>query len=310
MQISKMNIINLQYGNLKVLIESDIPITIPLPLEHMNFPLWIKPMQIKISLFSSNNLIIRNEQKDIPDELYEFYSAMKLLNVNCTSPCQHCNFWWKERYSYFCYFPYETDKFFLKVTPLEQHIIVYGNEFNLNRVIIDLLSCFSVVPPLHGAALINNEKTFILLGKGGCGKTRILNLLLNKGYTYVADEEIFWVDEEIFCCGRAIVEKEGRLNHFPNKYIKSDSSSLVTNVFLLTKDMNDNTIPMLLPSIARQSFWAQMLIPKNERHKMYERLSVAIEKYTELYNTAERILVEHSEIDKSIRQIERMIIDG
>lgn len=302
-----MNVVNLQYGHLSIRVESVLPITIPLPLEQKSFPMWILPMQVGIRLYPLATYLQRKNTKNIPVVLGEFYSAMETLHINCIPPHRHDNSWWEDGNTICGYFPYETDNFILKITPSELQIAIYGNEINLNRVILDMLSCFSTIPPLHGAAVKKDEKTIILLGESGGGKTRILKSLMDKGYTYIADEEIFWNDNRIFCCGRVIVEKGWRPNLYPPKYAEANTAYSVTDVFLLTDDIKDETPPVLLPIIARQSFWAQTLVIPQNAPRMIERLSVANNQYLQILNFAKRIKVNQACIDESIRDIEKFL---
>ncbi|MBQ9934372.1 MAG: hypothetical protein IJO70_00820 [Lachnospiraceae bacterium] len=299
-----MNVVNLQYGVLKIQVESEQPITIPLPLENKRFPLWISPMQLRIRLFPPEKAPQYYEVKEIPSVLCEFYSVLEELQINFTPPNLHCNSWWVED-DYICgYFPYETDRFLLKINPYELLILIYGNELNLNRVILDILSCFATVPPLHGAAVRIDNRTIIMLGQSGCGKTRVMKYFMEHGATYIADEEIFWMDGNIFCCGRIMIEKDGRPSLYAQKYAESDTTFPVTDIFLLTSDVDKDSLPALLPVIARQSFWAQVLIDSKKALPMIERLKVGYVKYLELFNNAKHFRILQDWFSESINEIE------
>lgn len=304
-----MNVVNLKYGSLRICVESDSPITIPLPLEQEEFPMWISPIQVQIRVHPLTTQLPKNDKRDIPEALSEFYSAMDTMHIACLSPQKHCNVWWREGKIICGSFPYETDNFLLKVIPDESVVEIYGNESNLNRVILDILSCFASLPPLHGVAVQKNGRVIILLGESGGGKTMILKSLIGKGYTYIADEEIFWVDKQILCCGRVIVEKGGKPNHYPSNCAEPNKKFSVSDVFLLTKDLLDETPPVLLPFIARQSFWAQALVNHEKSPPMIERLVVANDKYLELFRAAKKKLVNQDHFDDSVRDIEKHILE-
>lgn len=302
-----MNVTTLKYGSLQIHIESNLPIKIPLPLEQEKFPTWTLPMQVKIRLFPLQTQLPKNDKRDIPEVLNEFYSAIESMGIACLSPQRHCNAWWRDGEIICGLFPYETDNFLLKVLPSESVVEISGNENNLNRVILDILSCFASLPPLHGAAVQKNDRIIVLLGESGGGKTRILKSLIDKGYTYIADEEIFWVDNRILCCGRVIVEKGGRPNHYPSKCAEPNKTFSVSDVFLLTESLVDETPPVLLPFIARQSFWAQTLVNHRNVPPMVERLIAANNQYIELFKTAKKIRVNQNFIDGTVSDIERYI---
>ncbi len=302
-----MNAVDLNYGSLSFHIKSEMPITIPLPLEQHVFPTWTLPMQVEITLYPLRPHYAKLGSKDIPAALQEFYSAMETLHISCIPPQRHCNSWWTETSTIWGYFPYETDNFFLRIMPDNLQVEIFGNENNLNRVILDILSCFAILPPLHGAAVTKNGRTAVLLGESGGGKTRILNSLIKKGYTYIADEEIFWIDNKIFCCGRVIVEKSGRPNICPYNCLDANTAQPVTDVFLLTDSGNNVKLPVLLPVIARQSFWAQSLVKQQHPPMMIDRLKNAYTQYMQLFSLAKVIEVDQTIIENSLCEIERSI---
>lgn len=302
-----MNTVRLRYGVLTILVESYLPITIPLPLENYNFPMWISPLQIRLRLYPIDPSLPIHNAKDVPEVLNEFYTAMDTLHIDCLPPYRHCNSWWKENGTLCAYFPYETDNFLMKIVPNDLLISIWGNEYNLNRVILDILACFAAIPPLHGAAVKKDERTIVLLGESGSGKTRVLKSLIDKGYTYIADEEIFWDGNQIFCCGRVIAGKKGASSFFPARHTSAGTLHSVTDVFFLTGDACNEQRPVLLPIIARQSFWAQVLIGTKQAPKMIERLMVANSKYTYLLNKARKIRVCQSAIHDSITEIEEFL---
>ena len=232
---------------------------------------------------------------------------LEALKIKCLPPYLHCNSWWQDGETVWGHFPYETDNFILEVSPKNALVTVYGNEFNLNRVILDMLACFSELPPLHGAAMTKNGRTVILLSNSGGGKTRILKHLLDKEYAYIADEEIFWSGDQIFCCGRVIVEKEGRENLCVCNHAKTDTLYDVTDVFLMTDREEKASSPVLFPVIARQSFWAQILVEPEMIPEMTERFSLAIKKYSQLLKCAKIIKTDYDHIENVICTIEEGI---
>lgn len=292
----------LQYGPLRVRVESDMPITIPLPLEHGAFPMWIPPMEVRIQLRPLTTPL-EDERREIPCQLRQFYSVMEELKISCLPPERHCNPWWQENGVIHARFPYMTDRFSLSVFPAEKKVEIFGNEKNLNRVILDLLSCYASLPPLHGAAFQKDGRAFLLLAGSGGGKTRAIQELLECGYTYIADEEVFWNGDRVLCCGQVIVGKDGWEDCIPQKVMAGDAGCPVSGVFLLTKGEEDQRSPVLMPFIARQSFWAQALVAPEHCPDMIHRLKKAKERYEGILGQAKRISVDHSRFHLALEQI-------
>lgn len=301
-----MNRISLRYGPLTVRVESELPITIPLPMEHREFPMWIPTMEVTICLRPLQTPLTE-ERRDVPQVLRQFYSAMDQLQIPCLPPERHCNAWWAEPGVIHGQFPYVTDRFCLSVFPEEKKVEIFGNEKNLNRVILDLLSCYASVPPLHGAAVEKKGKAYILLAGSGGGKTRAVSALVERGYTYIADEEIFWREERMLCCGRVIVGKDGWPDIYPEAVLEKDEGCPVSDILLLTRKGENTGSPVLMPFIARQSFWAQALVAPEFCPDMTERLRNAKNRYEAILRQAKQITVDHSQFHQALEQMEAIM---
>lgn len=297
-----MNTILLRYGPLCVRVLSEKKITIPLPLEHEEFPMWISPMQVDICFHQLETPLQEKKNRNLPIVLQKFYSTIEELGVSFLPPEQHCNAWWEENGVIFAQFPYATDRFLLSIFPEEKKVEIVGNERNINRVILDLLTSYTSQPPLHGAAVKKDDRAILILANSGGGKTRMMKELVKLGFTYIADEEIFWNGDRVISCGRISVGKYEWEDQLFDCSSQDDLGCKVSNVFLLRNRSEKKFSPVLLPFISKQSFWAQSLVD-SEDIGMLERLSKAQNCYEQILSGAKIVDVDHSCFEQAVNQI-------
>ena len=296
---------SLHYGPLTIHVISSEKPYFPLPIERKTFPMWIPKTKIEIVLLPNYNITICNSRLDLPKELQVFYSVLGDLNLTHVPPELHCNKWWVENEIVYGVFPYITDRFRLLVYPNKNRIIIMGNLINLNRIVIDILSCFAIIPPLHGAAIKKNNKGYILLADSGVGKTRALSYLTKRGFSYVADEEIFWQHNQILSCGCIAVKKGTDFDAYYPSPQEGELTYPVSQVFILSRDGMRNA-PVLFPFIAKQGFWAQCLIKQDAIDCYYDirsRLENALRMYSGILKRAIHIDVNDIHFEQSMQEI-------
>lgn len=179
---------------------------------------------------------------------------------------------------------------------------MFGNEGNLDRVILDILSCYAILPPLHAAAVCKDGEATLLLADSGAGKTRMLLRLLECGYSYLADEEVFWDRERICGVGQIIRQRDGR----PAIAQRAAQGSYpVARSVLLYRDAPVR--PVLFPLIARQSIWAQDAASLPPTVPFADRMAAAAVRYAEIVDHAQRFRIDHCDFETSVTGLMRLI---
>ena len=297
-----MTEIQLNYGPIHIKVLSDTPISIPLPQCIDTLPMASAPMTFTIGFHPGGLADALKGKCCIPDSLQEQSQALTHLGIRFLSPEQHCNQWSWVNGQIQGFFPYPTDRFVLRFTPRSSRVELFGNEENLNRVILDILSCYAILPPLHSAAACRDGKATLLLADSGIGKTRMLLWLLDCGYSYLADEEVFWNQERICCVGRIICQKDGRPAIVPKT---AQCSCPIVHSVLLYRDMPVQ--PVLFPLIARQSIWVQDAAPQHPTMSFSTRMETAQKKYIEIVDHAQPFHINHSNFEASATELMQLL---
>lgn len=225
----------------------------------------------------------------IPKELECFYESLnyELGKSYCFS--EHVNRYYKFNNYIFAHFPYPSDNFILQYSYDNNKIILYGNENNLYRILLDFLTISQDYLPLHASAIKKGDKAICLVSDSGCGKTSLLIQLLKRGYSFIADDSVFANDKEIFRISNLLTVRRDFPNHpkimkIVKKHkeekivinieqiakIETSSTSFEKVSFFLLDNKNNlwNGLEKMtepFPCISHHSFWCMFYLVKNNQ---------------------------------------------
>ena len=294
--------IQLHYGPIHIRVLSDMRVAVPLPQCIDTISMASLPMTFTIRFHPGSTADAMEGERCVPDALLEQSRALTRLGIRFLPIEQHCNRWYWSGGQLQGVFPYDSDGFVLRFTPGSGEVTLFGNEENLDRVILDILSCYAMLPPLHTAAVCKDGNAMLLLADSGAGKTRMLLRLLECGYSYLADEEVFWEGERVCGIGQIIRQKDGR----PAIAQKvAQSSYPVAYSVLLYR--STPVRPVLFPLIARQSVWAQDAASLPPTVPFVDRMAAAAVRYAEIVDHAQPFHIDHCDFEESASGLIRLI---
>ena len=231
----------------------------------------------------------QNLKSVIPTELEIFYTEInqrlhKKRHIN-----EHCNKYYTDGDNVFACFNYITDNFCLKYSYTNDDIYLYGNQYNLFRIMLDFFSVSSTILPLHASAISRNNQGFCLMGNSKSGKTSILLKLLQKEFEFIADDSVFVINDKITRVSNAIsiradatplvfqklgVEVNEKFNFTIDDIDCKVSDNTTLNKVMVLRKQSDEQCGGLLdmnepfPLISHHSFWCLHYVA-NENKKEY-----------------------------------------
>lgn len=235
-----------------------------------------------------------------PINLQVFYGNLNKYLDKHYDLKSHINKYYRRGKRVFAIFPYDNDNFYLHYSYDNNNIYLIGNEDNLNRIILDFLTSFSEILPLHSSAVGINKTALCILSDSCCGKTSLMLKLLEKHFSFITDDSLFSINNNIYRVSNIInVRKNFAENKIIDKYIKrkvnqntsqekvpinlnyfkniigfelgnsyNDKKYLyIAKDYYNSKEKEDNNIIKIMkepfPSIAHQSYWCFHYITDN-----------------------------------------------
>ena len=211
---------------------------------------------------------ISNLEPVVPDVIKEFYNTLECEHVVFLPPEEHINKYYYAEGIWYIDFPYTTDRFFIKCIPAEKTVYICGKPTCLERILTDLFAISGKRLPIHGSAVSINGEATCFLGNSNSGKSSILLKLLEKGYSFIADDMLIidngiaYSTESFFSVYANDDESSKSKFDISGTHYKREESAAVTHVYCLT-DRFGNPFLQWFPSVARQSFWWLLLLPLN-----------------------------------------------
>lgn len=133
-----------------------------------------------------------NEAYILPKPICDAYNY---LNLPPNSMKQHINHYCEFGDYIFSHFRFPSDDFYLAYHRYINELFLWGNQANLERILISVLSMTGDVLPFHSALLEYQGNGYMIIGDSGSGKTSIAMMLLKKGASYIADD-ILYMDRD------------------------------------------------------------------------------------------------------------------
>lgn len=227
----------------------------------------------------------QNLKSIVPNELEIFYTEINQLLHKKRNINDHCNNYYTDGNNVFACFNYVTDNFFLKYSYINNEIYLYGNRYNLFRIILDFLSVSSTILPLHASAISRNNQGFCLMGNSKSGKTSILLKLLQRDFEFIADDSVFVNNDKIIRVSNSISirtdvtppvfqplgdEVNEKFNFIVDKINCKVSDSATINKVIVLKKQSDEQCKLLdmyepIPLISNHSFWCLHYVAKENK---------------------------------------------
>ena len=161
------------------------------------------------------------------------------------------------------YFPYQLDDFYILYKVGSKTITIFGNEFNLNRIISDILTMYCALLPVHCACINYRHEGIVFLGESNSGKSLITDYYVKQGADYISDDYCLIKDNNAYRLQNSISvrcnndEKRRRLLVEPG--VGYVSSSLIDKVFLIEEHNKETFLKKykksMFPSVTSESVW-------------------------------------------------------
>lgn len=263
----------------------------------------------------------QNLKSIIPSELEIFYTEINQLLHKKRNSKEHCNKYYTDGDHVFACFNYVTDNFCLKYSYTNNDIILYGNQYNLFRIILDFLSVSTTILPLHASALSRDNQGFCLIGNSKSGKTSILLKLLQRDFEFIADDSVFVNNDKIIRVSNSIsirtdvtppvfqtlgVEVNKKVNFIVDKINCKVSDSATINKVIVLKKRSDEQYGLLdmhqpFPLISHHSFWClHYLAKENKKEYITDLLSRSLSYWQEKIDNICHIDVDFSDFEAFI----------
>ena len=264
-------------------------------------------------------MIIENSN-GVPFGIKKYSQCLSDYLSSRINPSNIYNYYYRIGDDLWCYFSYPTDDFCVHIHGFK--LEVYGEMYNLCRVIKDILMVSSKIIPLHAASMSIGNKGFCLFGDSQAGKTHLAALLLKHGFRFISDDISFVRDNYLINVDREIwVRRDMLCNDTPFEtppdkellYVKPQHVSTqrfikLHKVFVLSKTQkNINSLRDLhtpFPIISLQSYWCSGLfnIANLEKH-IDDQINHSVNYWEERLKDSITI-VSSSDTTKTIRNIE------
>lgn len=189
----------------------------------------------------------------IPEELQNFYECMnKYLNKKIKFS-NHVNKYYQKNNEIVAWFPYPSDNFLLHYFYGKNIIILYGNKMNLERILLDFMTVTNTYLPLHASSVQKGNKVIGLLSESGGGKTSLVLQLLQKDFSFVADDSLFANQNTVIPVSDIISVRKS----FPNHPIikKVVSSHKEEKIFIHLREITKIAKPSRLASCTDWKFY-------------------------------------------------------
>ena len=131
-----------------------------------------------------------NKDSFLPKPICDAYNYLKLAP---NSIKQHINCYCEYGDYIYAHFRFPSDDFYLAYHTYKNEIFLWGNEANLERILISVLSMTGDALPFHSALIEHHGNGYMIIGDTGSGKTSIAMMLLQKGAAFIADD-IAYID--------------------------------------------------------------------------------------------------------------------
>lgn len=133
----------------------------------------------------------------------------------------------------YAHYRYPSDEFYIAYHHYRNEIYLWGNEANLERILISVLSMTGKTLPFHAAFINYHGKGNMIIGNSNGGKTSITLQLIKRGGAYIADD-IVYIDENDLAhrCVEFISPRRSFLPASLNQYVdfeKGDRSFINLN---------------------------------------------------------------------------------
>lgn len=318
--------------------------------EKISYPFYIFPRgignltQINIVLnedFEEKRKVIEFCEKEaelfVPEEIEYFYKSINALLKGRYLISEHVNRYYKVQDEIFGYFPYLTDNFVLQYSYKNDKIILYGNENNLYRVILDFLTVSGEYLPLHASAVAKGNVSLGFIAESGSGKTSLSIKLLERGYSLITDDSLFADNDGIFPVSKIIrINKEYPICSEFKKVIKqSDYKKISLNLdciekkfvlpnqtkkrrfldmkfFILQKGEKKwkglEYMKEPFPAISQHSFWCMQFIVKEKKEEwINEKIKKSIDLWNEKIKDAKIIKMDFDSFNNNVKQIKKLL---
>lgn len=220
-------------------------------------------------------MIVKN-CNGVPSEIAQACRCLSDYLSSFVNPINSYNYYYRTGNDLWCYFSYPTDDFCVHIH--NSDIVVYGEIYNLCRVIKDILMVSSEILPLHAASMSINNKGFCLVGDSQVGKTYFVFNLLKQGFRFISDDVSFvsngnlinvdreiWVRKDMLCNDSPFVSSPDKtILYVRPQYVSEERSTKLHKVFVLCKiPKTTNSIIDLhspFPIVPLQSYWCSSLL--------------------------------------------------
>ena len=235
--------------------------------------IWHYPSEPEASgIFRS---LLEQATPTFPFGLQRFYEALRKNQIDHLPFSQHCNRYYSCGQYTLIDFPYSSDQFQIVFCHSAGHIYLFGPESSIRRMIHDLCCVMAEYLPLHGSAAAQNGKAVCFLGDSGSGKTYALMNLLQHGYAYLADDELFLQDGMIYCVTNGLQIRSGNPSEFFSKRNTSAGALHIPTAeyaswdrgYILTRPDRCGFFQPF-PCVARQSFWWLIALSQQQIQEM------------------------------------------
>lgn len=227
-------------------------------------------------------MIVENSNV-VPSGIAQACRCLSDYLSSLVTPINSYNYYYRMGDDLWCYFSYPTDNFCVKIHGSD--IVVYGEMYNLCRVIKDILMISSKILPLHAASMSRNDKGFCFVGDSQVGKTYLVFNLLKRGFRFISDDVSFVSDENLINVDREIWVRKDMLcknspfESTPDKvilyvkpqYVSTGHYTKLHKVFFLSKKPTQiNSLKDLhapFPIIPLQSYWCSGIMNTTDLEK-------------------------------------------
>lgn len=267
-------------------------------------------------------------QPFFPEELQYFYKSINKKIQNKINPSEHINKYYRKNNEVIAWFPYSSDNFLLHYSYDSNKIVLYGNEMNLYRILMDFITVGSKYLPLHASCVQKGDKAIGLIGESGGGKTSLLIKLLQENCLFVADDSLFATENSITPVSDVISIRTKFPNNFQlEKILKGykeekvyihieEIAKLAHPSFLKTcsniqffflqsqkskwKNLRDLLEPF--PAIAHHSFWClHYFVQENQEQWVEEKVTKSFAFWEEKTRNIIPITIDFNNFDNYVK---------